>query len=322
MRPAPSSSCAPPGARPDRSASSLPRTRPSGKAIADGGPVVGPLGSGASAVRNGPAARTAALGPRSHDRRPARGRREARPGDGKTGSARRPAGQSGRWACRGSHRNRRVSSATPLSCVGAVSEWHPFRPGLASQTTASTSWRSTGDPLNFTNRRLPLMVQRSNMRPKFSINVTPCWAQSIPCVKKTCQMMIGLWLVGLVAAQEPATFEAVSIRPNTSGLRVSGERNSPGRLIFSNTTPSRLIQLAYGVQGRNVIGPDSLAGDRYDITATVAAPLTRAQMRPMLQGRPRRPPRPALAYRNVHAAGVCAAGGEGWIETAPRQRQR
>jgi len=81
----------------------------------------------------------------------------------------------------------------------------------------------------------------------------------------------------------PPTFDAVSIRPNTSGLRVSGEHNSPGRLDFSNTTPSRLIQLAYGVQGRNIIGPDSLSSDRYDLSATVTPPLTPAQMLPMLQ---------------------------------------
>jgi len=96
--------------------------------------------------------------------------------------------------------------------------------------------------------------------------------------------MVGLCLAGLLAAQTSTTFDAVSIHLNTSGLRVSGERNTPGRLIFSNTTPLRLIQRAYGVQGRNVIGPDSLASDRYDVTATVAAPLTRTEMLPMLQG--------------------------------------
>jgi len=33
-----------------------------------------------------------------------------------------------------------------------------------------------------------------------------------------------------------------------------------------------------------VIGPGSLSSHRYDVTATAAAPLTRAQMLPMLQG--------------------------------------
>jgi uncharacterized protein (TIGR03435 family) len=103
-------------------------------------------------------------------------------------------------------------------------------------------------------------------------------------MKKLRQTMVGVCLAGLLAAQAPATFDAVSIRPNPSGLRVSGERNSPGRLVFSNTTTLRLIQLAYGLQGRSVIGPDSLASDRYDVTATVAAPLARTQMLPMLEG--------------------------------------
>jgi len=96
--------------------------------------------------------------------------------------------------------------------------------------------------------------------------------------------IIGLCLAGLLAAQTPTTFDAVSIHPNKSGMRVSREPNSPGRLVFENTTLSRLIQLAYGVQERNIIGADSLSSDRYDVTATVAAPLTRTEMLPMLQG--------------------------------------
>jgi uncharacterized protein (TIGR03435 family) len=97
-------------------------------------------------------------------------------------------------------------------------------------------------------------------------------------------MIAGICLAGLLAAQTPTTFDAVSIHPNKSGLKVSGERDTPGRLIFSNTTPLRLIQRAYGVQARNIIGPDSLASDRYDVMTAVAAPLTRTQMLPMPQG--------------------------------------
>jgi uncharacterized protein (TIGR03435 family) len=96
--------------------------------------------------------------------------------------------------------------------------------------------------------------------------------------------MVGVWLAGVLAAQAPTTFDAVSIHPNDSGLRVSQEPNATGRLVFSNTTVSRLIQLAYGVQGRNIIGPEPLSSDRYDLTATVSAPLTRSEMLPMLQG--------------------------------------
>src|SRR5579862_8471475 len=103
------------------------------------------------------------------------------------------------------------------------------------------------------------------------------------CMKRLHQAMFGLCLAGLLAAQTPTMFDAVSIHPNESGLRVSRGANSPGRLIFENTTLSRLIQLAYSVQRPNIIGPDSLSSDRYDVTATVAAPLTRTQMLPMLQ---------------------------------------
>ena len=122
------------------------------------------------------------------------------------------------------------------------------------------------------------------MRPEFPINVAPRGSQSTGSMMKLRQTMVGLCLAGLLAAQTPMTFDAVSIHPNNSGLRVSSGTNSPGRLVFENTTVSRLIQLAYGVQGRNIIGPDSLISDRYDVTATAAAPLTRTEMLPMLQG--------------------------------------
>jgi uncharacterized protein (TIGR03435 family) len=103
-------------------------------------------------------------------------------------------------------------------------------------------------------------------------------------MEKLRRTMVGLCLAGLLSAQAPATFVAVSIHPNTSGLKVSNGTDSPGRLIFSNTTVMRLVQLAYGVQNRNIIGPDSLTVDRYDVTAAAAEPLTRAQMLPLLQG--------------------------------------
>jgi hypothetical protein len=41
--------------------------------------------------------------------------------------------------------------------------------------------------------------------------------------------IVGLCLAGLLAAQTPATFGAVSIHSNKSGLRVSRESDSPGR---------------------------------------------------------------------------------------------
>jgi len=123
-------------------------------------------------------------------------------------------------------------------------------------------------------------MNRSNRTCIWRHPLTRLWA-AIPVIAATCVFSPPL---DAQVPRTPATFDAVSIHPNTSGLRVSQEPNSPGRLIFENTTLSRLIQLAYDVQGRNMIGPDSLSSDRYDMTATVDAPLTRTQMLPMLQG--------------------------------------
>jgi hypothetical protein len=90
--------------------------------------------------------------------------------------------------------------------------------------------------------------------------------RSVVRVKELRQALVWFCLAPLVAAQTPAAFDAVSIHLNNSGLGVSREPNSPGRLALENTTVSRLIQLAYGVQRRNIIGPDWLSSDRYDVT--------------------------------------------------------
>lgn len=93
-----------------------------------------------------------------------------------------------------------------------------------------------------------------------------------------------LCLAGLLGAQLPTAFDAVSIRPAAPGQNGSTGRSNPGRLTFFNMIPLRLIELAYNIQAHAIDGPAWLGQERYDITATVSAPLTRPQMLPLLRG--------------------------------------
>jgi uncharacterized protein (TIGR03435 family) len=98
----------------------------------------------------------------------------------------------------------------------------------------------------------------------------------------------------------PATlpsFDAVSIRPNISsgpGGR-SGGAMQPQRFFVQNATLKAIIRRAYGRPGRapgNMLdlldqqvsgGPDWVANDKFDITATTIGPTEEMQMRQMVQ---------------------------------------
>ena len=90
------------------------------------------------------------------------------------------------------------------------------------------------------------------------------------------------------AQQPPAgaaslpSFEAASIRPNGSGP--IDFRFLPTRFVGTNLTLGQLIEQAYNIQPRELIGgPDWLRVDRFDVTATTGAEVSQDQMRLMLR---------------------------------------
>ena len=79
-----------------------------------------------------------------------------------------------------------------------------------------------------------------------------------------------LVIVPLQAAQPPAKFEVVSIKPNKSGAPSSETDTSPGRVSVINGTPLSLLLRAFGVTTFQIVGaPDWVATERYDVVATV-----------------------------------------------------
>src|SRR5262249_36435863 len=81
-----------------------------------------------------------------------------------------------------------------------------------------------------------------------------------------------------------AQFDVVSVKPNT-GNGPQNLRVTPGRAQVTNIQLNTLIQFAYQVQARSLVGaPDWIREERFDILATADPNSTMDQMRTMLKG--------------------------------------
>jgi len=92
------------------------------------------------------------------------------------------------------------------------------------------------------------------------------------------------FLVRGVEAQQ--TFAVATIRP--SGGQVRFERDgktevTPGHLLMQDVTVSTCLKWAYGVQQSQIVGPESITHEHFDIEAKADDPATEAQMKLMMR---------------------------------------
>ena len=90
-----------------------------------------------------------------------------------------------------------------------------------------------------------------------------------------------------VFAQAPAapTFEAASVKPNTSGSPRAGTQTMPGgRVVITNQTLRQMVRSAYGYDDIEVVGgPDWIGIDRWDVVAVAGTGDADARWRPRLK---------------------------------------
>ena len=87
------------------------------------------------------------------------------------------------------------------------------------------------------------------------------------------------------------TFEVASVRPaapvtsGTMNVRAEGGPGTgePEKYTVENLDFAGLVMFAYDIRRDQIVGPDWIRGERYNITARVPAGATRAQFRVMLQ---------------------------------------
>ena len=95
-----------------------------------------------------------------------------------------------------------------------------------------------------------------------------------------------IFVAAAFAQNARPTFDVISIKPNVSGSRASGENTQHGRLTVVNDTVKELVQLAYGVKDFQITGgPGWLESARYDIVATTGTgdDLSDERLGPLLQ---------------------------------------
>ncbi|HXR97295.1 MAG TPA: TIGR03435 family protein [Terriglobales bacterium] len=93
-------------------------------------------------------------------------------------------------------------------------------------------------------------------------------------------------LTALGQSAPPAKFDAVSIKPaapQPAGRIMIGLHTDPGRLTITNMSLRDMIQAAYTLKPYQLVGPDWMNDQRFDVSAETTAPLTREQMLKLLQ---------------------------------------
>jgi uncharacterized protein (TIGR03435 family) len=94
--------------------------------------------------------------------------------------------------------------------------------------------------------------------------------------------MLWMWAVGLLAYGQ--TFEVATIKPAGPNAVAYAPRggpgsNDPGQISYRGYSPRELIMIAYGLrQPYQMLGPDWLEKERFDLTAKVPAGATKDQV--------------------------------------------
>jgi hypothetical protein len=92
-------------------------------------------------------------------------------------------------------------------------------------------------------------------------------------------------LSAVVSAQDSPTFEVASIRPaspQTNDVR-AGVRVAGAQVRFVSMSLKDFIGSAYGVKPQQIVGPDWLGQERFDLAATIPAGGSVAQVSAMLR---------------------------------------
>jgi uncharacterized protein (TIGR03435 family) len=120
---------------------------------------------------------------------------------------------------------------------------------------------------------------------------SPYRAGGICVLAAVTQIWIFAALPAACLAQDGPTFEAASIRPadvSPGGGHVTWSRGGPGtndptRIDYHNVALSRLICQAYAVEDYQLVGPEWLTSERYQVAATLAKGATKEQFRAMFR---------------------------------------
>jgi uncharacterized protein (TIGR03435 family) len=97
----------------------------------------------------------------------------------------------------------------------------------------------------------------------------------------SCLVLVAM---GGMCAQAQSTFEVATIKPNLSGTGGNQFGVSGRTFTMRNGTLNLCLKLAYDLQDSQILGPQSINSDRFDIVAKASVPIqNEEQLRLMLQ---------------------------------------
>jgi uncharacterized protein (TIGR03435 family) len=96
------------------------------------------------------------------------------------------------------------------------------------------------------------------------------------------------WMLYLCAANgQTAHFEVASVKQSTvrarASIRGGPGTSDPGQITFTNVTMTNVLLRAYDVKSYQLVGPDWLSSERYEIIAKIPPGTTKEQFNRMLQ---------------------------------------
>jgi uncharacterized protein (TIGR03435 family) len=87
------------------------------------------------------------------------------------------------------------------------------------------------------------------------------------CATVTVVVALFAWPAHAQPQAPRPTYEAASLKPNTSDSGHSGTDEYMGQILFTNMPLQRLIAQAYGIAPAQVTGPPWIESDRFDVVA-------------------------------------------------------
>lgn len=105
-------------------------------------------------------------------------------------------------------------------------------------------------------------------------------------------LSVGLVLAAIVlfvdsAAAQQQAFAVATIRPSAEAVQFDRDGKTeitPGMLRMQDVTVNTCIKWAYGVQNSQIVGPDWLRSEHFDIVAKADGPARDNEMKLMMQG--------------------------------------
>lgn len=105
-------------------------------------------------------------------------------------------------------------------------------------------------------------------------------------MRNVLRLISGIALAVCAWGQAPARFMAASIRPSVGQVQFEHDgaiQTTPGNVVMRDVLLTSCMEWAWGIQENQIVGPEWIQNDRYDIVARAEQPVAVDQLKLMMQ---------------------------------------